>query len=187
MVGISLPLQSPTRRWRVLKLISSPKHCRFRGRSPELWNLGEWAPQSAVHLVVQRGSTPGEDLEVLPLERDREEANRAPEHALSRRQRSRPLCRSANCPYPPLCKFRVPTAVGDDHGRDQLVGRVGRRSSTVMPCEPSAPCFLVESTVGTTPKTSRRGSSKLEKARREAGPNNAAAYCAQSRMPAARR
>jgi len=52
------------RRGRVAELFSSPKHRRFRSRSPELWDLGERAPQPTLHLVLQRGSATRQDLEI---------------------------------------------------------------------------------------------------------------------------
>ena len=138
------------RRRGVSELLRSPKHGCLGGRPPELGLLGKGPPQPTLHLMLQSGGAPRQDLEVLPLERHREEPDRAPEHALWRSRRSRSFRRRPNRAAPPVRKVRVPPALGADHRWDQLEGRVGGRPPGVVPGEPPAPGLLHESAVGTT-------------------------------------
>ena len=63
-----------SRRGRIPELLPSPEHRGLRSRPPKLGNLGERAPQLPLHLKLQSGSTPRQDLEILALERHGEEA-----------------------------------------------------------------------------------------------------------------
>ena len=147
VVGGGQVQRPPSRRRRVLELFTTPKHCCFRSRSPKFGDLGERAPQPTLHVQLERWCAACQNLEILPLERDGEEADRAPEHPLSRRAGGPgAFCRRANCASPPLRELRTPTPVGGNHRRDKLERSVCRRSAPVVRREPSSPRLLHEGT-----------------------------------------
>ena len=122
---------------------SAPRSC-----PPELRDLRERVAKPSGDLVPQGGGTPRQHLKLLALQRDREKAHGAPEHRVLVRQGPGAFGRGAHDPAPPLRKIRVPAPVSAHHGRDEVEGGGGRRSTSVIVTEPVAPDCLDEGGVG---------------------------------------